>query len=177
MANPLVRVLQGRFMKHPLHPMLAHFPVGLWVFSFVFDIIYLINGNPDFAVTSYYCMMFGILSAALAVFPGFADYLAIPRDTQPKRIATTHLILNVGVTVLFLLNLVSRSGIEAGAPSLVTRGQFILSFFSIILLGISGYLGGLLVYNHGIGFKPHLRDREEVSKEGRREEEKARRAA
>jgi uncharacterized membrane protein len=47
----------------------------------------------------------------------------------------------------------------AGVPTLVTRGQFFLSLLSVFLLSISGYLGGLLVYNYGIGYKPQLRDK------------------
>lgn len=150
--------LQGRFMNHPLHPLLVHLPMGLWVASFVFDIVFMANGNSLIASTSFYCMLFGLMGAALAVGPGLADYFEIPKDTAPKRLVTLHLTFNVIVTVLFVINLFSRYGLEGEAPSIVTRGQFILSLFSILLLGVSGYLGGLLVYDHGVGFKPHLRE-------------------
>ncbi|MCM2322955.1 MAG: DUF2231 domain-containing protein [Oligoflexia bacterium] len=152
--------LQGRFMKHPLHPLLVHVPVGLWVACFVSDLVFMANGNPNFAVVSYYCILFGLIGAALAVPAGMADFLAIPSETHPKRLATTHMMLNVIVTVLFLINLLSRRGLEDGVPTLITRGQFILTVFSLAILGVSGYLGGLLVYDHGIGFKPQLRGRE-----------------
>ncbi|MCM2277745.1 MAG: DUF2231 domain-containing protein [Oligoflexia bacterium] len=159
--------LQGRFMKHPLHPLLVHIPVGLWVASFVSDIVYMANGSPNFAILSYFCILFGLIGAAIAVPAGMADYLSIPAETHPKRIATTHLMLNVIVTVLFLINFLSRRGLEEGVPGMITRGQFILTLFSIVLLGISGYLGGLLVYDHGIGFKPQLRGRERTEESRR----------
>lgn len=152
--------LQGRFMKHPLHPMLVHIPVGLWVIGFISDIVFFASGNSNFSLFSYYCILFGLIGAALAIPSGLAEYVSIPKETHPKRIATTHMLLNVVVSILFLINFLSRNGMEEGAPSLVTRGQFILNIFSIILLSISGYLGGLLVYDHGIGFKTHLRGRE-----------------
>ena len=149
-------------MKHPLHPLLVHLPVGLWVGSIVSDIVFMANGNPNYAIVSYYCIAIGIFGAVLAAIPGLAEYFAIPNDTQSKRIATTHMSLNIFITLLYVLNFFSRRSLESGAPSLVTGGEFILSIFSIILLGISGYLGGLLVYNYGVGFKPQLRDREKT---------------
>lgn len=31
---------------HPVHPMIIPFPIGLWVFSLIADVIYLWRGNP-----------------------------------------------------------------------------------------------------------------------------------
>jgi uncharacterized membrane protein len=31
---------------HPIHPMIIPFPIALWVFSLVADLIYLWKGNP-----------------------------------------------------------------------------------------------------------------------------------
>jgi uncharacterized membrane protein len=31
---------------HPVHPMMIPFPIALWVFSLVADLIYLWRGNP-----------------------------------------------------------------------------------------------------------------------------------
>ena len=41
--------LQGRAFNHPIHPMLVHLPVGLWVTSLILDILYLVNANSSFA--------------------------------------------------------------------------------------------------------------------------------
>jgi uncharacterized membrane protein len=32
--------------KHPVHPMIVPFPIALWIFSLVADLIYLWRGNP-----------------------------------------------------------------------------------------------------------------------------------
>lgn len=162
MDSNLRSFLQGRFMKHPLHPILVHLPVGLWTASLISDIAFLASGNSNFAVVSYYTILFGIVGAVLAVITGVAEYVAIPNDTKAKRIAATHMTLNIFVTLLYGVNFLARRSLEGGVPSLVTGGEFILSIFSVIVLGISGFLGGLLVYNYGIGFKPQLRDRHET---------------
>lgn len=147
-------------MRHPLHPLMVHIPVGMWIASFVSDIVFMVGGDSNLAVTAYYTMLIGLVGAIFAAITGLAEFVAIPKDSQPRALARTHLMLNVVVTVLYFINFLSRNGLEAGAPSLVTQGQFILSIFSIAVLGISGYIGGLMVYNHGIGYKPQLRDRE-----------------
>jgi uncharacterized membrane protein len=151
--------LQGRFMNHPFHPMLVHLPVGLWIVSFIFDICFLSSANGVFAQASWYCMLIGLIGAVLAAVTGFAEYIDIPRNSLPRRVATSHMVINLVVTVLFLVNLLFRHHMAGAVPTLVTRGQFFLSLFSVFLFSISGYLGGLLVYNYGIGFKPQLRDK------------------
>jgi uncharacterized membrane protein len=155
----LKSILQGRFMNHPLHPILTHFPIGFWVGSFLFDLMFFGTGKAIFATASYYCILFGLIGAAFAVPAGYSDYLEIPANSVPKRIASVHLILNVVVTLFYIANIYSRFKIENTVPTFITRGEFILSIFSLLLLGISGYLGGMLIYAYGIGYKPQLRDR------------------
>src|SRR5688572_29227521 len=37
---------RARISKHPIHPMLVVFPIGLWVAALVFDIVHAFTGNP-----------------------------------------------------------------------------------------------------------------------------------
>lgn len=139
--------------------MFVHLPVGLWIVSFIFDICFLSTANGAFAQASWYCMLIGLIGAGLSAISGLAEYVDIPRNSLPRRVATSHMVINLVVTGLFLVNLLIRHHISDAVPTLVTRGQFFLSLFSVFMLSISGYLGGLLVYNYGIGFKPQLRDK------------------
>jgi uncharacterized membrane protein len=152
-------VLQGRFMNHPLHPLVVHLPVGLWVASLACDIIYKINGNASLAVTSFYCLFFGGIGALLAIPPGLAEYVDLPRGGQPRRIATKHFILNAVILVAVVINLALRYRLQGGVPGFVTDGQLALSIASVLALGYSGYLGGQLVYRHGLGARGHPRER------------------
>jgi uncharacterized membrane protein len=147
-------------MNHPLHPILVHLPVGLWTASFIFDIAYLFGANASLAAAAYYCMLVGLIAACLAIPTGLAEYIEIPQRTTAKRLAVGHLLLNLVVTALYVINLFARHAMFGAVPIAVSRGQLILSFFSLLILGVSGYLGGLLVYEHGVGFRPELRDRD-----------------
>src|SRR5437763_10089527 len=71
-------LLEGKPLHHPLHPLLVHFPIGLFFFSFALDIAHLILGSaPALVVGAFYSMAFGIIGALIAALPGLADYSEI----------------------------------------------------------------------------------------------------
>jgi uncharacterized membrane protein len=147
-------LLQGRFMNHPLHPLLVHLPIGLWVGSVIFDITFMANHNPTLAGASFFCILVGIIGSLLALPAGLADYLSISSNSVPKRLATSHMLLSVVIIGVYSINLISRYKMLDGVPVAVSGGQLFLSMLSVLLLGVSGYLGGLLVFEYGIGFRP-----------------------
>ncbi|HEY3296529.1 MAG TPA: DUF2231 domain-containing protein [bacterium] len=130
--------------KHPLHPMLIAFPIGLWVFSFVSDIVFLASGNDAWSLVAYYTMGGGIIGALVAAMPGFIDYLSLSQP-RVKNLATWHMVINLTIVVIFIIDfsLRMRNPLTHGLP-------FILSILGVLLLGLSGWLGGELVYVHGV---------------------------
>ena len=132
--------------NHPIHPMLIVFPIGLWVFSLICDFIYHAGPHNMFwKGVAFYTISGGVIGAILAAIPGFVDYLSL-RDRRTKRVATTHMVLNLIVLALFVFNLGIRFN---GAPENELFGV-ILSVVGIALLSVSGWLGGSLVYLHGV---------------------------
>jgi uncharacterized membrane protein len=142
--------LQGRWLRHPLHPVLAHVPTALWPSSLVFDILANlgVGGNAMYQ-TSFYAMLFGLLVALLAIPAGLADWLDIKRDRPAWKLGLYHLILNLLVTVLWAINLVMRWG-TLNTASAVPLPLLALSVLATLMLVASGYLGGLMVYDYGI---------------------------
>jgi uncharacterized membrane protein len=146
--------------KHPIHPMLVVFPIGLWIFSFVCDLIHLlVSSNPIWSDVAFYCIGGGIAGALLAAIPGFIDYLSLT-DTRTKKIATYHLVLNLIGVVLFAANFGLR--FTARGDSL----PIILSAITLVGVGISGWLGGELVYVHGVGVEGAPPSRENIRRVG-----------
>jgi len=132
-------------LKHPIHPMLVPFPIGLWIFSLVSDIIYGLGwGGPIWNDMAFYTMAGGIVGGLAAAVPGLVDYWSMS-DPEPKKIAKMHMILNVTIVGIFIVNLWLRTTLAPDA-----RLPLILSFLGVILLGLSGWLGGELVYVHGV---------------------------
>jgi uncharacterized membrane protein len=134
--------------KHPIHPMLIVFPIGLWVFSFISDIVFRFTDRTVWSDVAFYTMAGGIVGALLAAVPGLIDLLAV-RDPQTRKIGWTHMILNLVAVVLFAINLYLRTGSEPGA-----RIPLILSLIGVCFLAVSGWLGGELAYVHRVGVQP-----------------------
>lgn len=131
--------------KHPIHPLLVPLPIGLWVFSLVADVVYrYISSDSVWDEMAFYTMAGGLVGALLAAVPGFIDFLSLSGG-QVKRIALTHMLLNLTVVALFAVNLWLRTTSSPGAGT-----PFLLSVMAILLLSVSGWLGGELVFRHGV---------------------------
>ena len=132
--------------KHPIHPMLVAIPIGLWIFSFVCDLVFRFGGGAlSWEIVATYTMIAGVVGALIAAVPGFIDMLSLPWSV--KRIALVHMSINLTVVALYIANAwLRRNGVSDGA--------IWLSAVSIALLGISGWLGGKLVYVHGVAVDP-----------------------
>src|SRR5437016_12561478 len=88
-------LLEGKPLRHPIHPMLVHFPIGFLVLSFLLDLVSLVFLDvPNLVRGSFYAMLFGFVAALLAAVPGFVDYCDIRRDHPGRATATTHMTLN-----------------------------------------------------------------------------------
>jgi uncharacterized membrane protein len=132
--------------KHPIHPMVVPFPIALWIFSFVCDVVYALDwGGIFWKDMAFVSMAGGVVGALVAAVPGYLDYRSLTALSAAQRIGRWHMALNLSIAVLFTINLWLRVGSEASAVWPV-----ILSLVSIALLGISGWLGGELVYVHGV---------------------------
>jgi uncharacterized membrane protein len=135
--------------KHPIHAMLVPFPIGLFVFSLVSDVVFHAGwGGPVWKDVAFYTMAGGIIGALLAAVPGLIDLLSV-RDRRARRIGVTHMILNLSIVTTFAVNFWLRTRLEASAVMPVA-----LSVFAVLALLVSGWLGGEMVYVHGVGVEP-----------------------
>ena len=140
--------------KHPIHPMIIPFPIALWIFSLVADVIYLWRGNPIWKdYISFYAMLGGILGAVVAAVPGFIDWLSISGNPT-KKLADWHARLNVIALLVFIADFYLRTagGSRWIGPSLTV--PLLLSVLGVVLIGISGWLAGEMVYVHGVAVEP-----------------------
>jgi uncharacterized membrane protein len=132
--------------------MLIPFPIGLLVFSLIADLIYLWRGNPIWEnYIAFYTLLGGIIGAAAAAIPGLIDWAALT-DQAAVKVANWHARVNIIGLVIFIASFYLRttSGAKwiAGIPIPIL--PFVLSLVGVIGLAIAGYLGGELVFRHGI---------------------------
>lgn len=133
---------------HPIHPMLVPIAIGGFLLSFAFDIACWISGAAPpntWTTTAYYTMLGGIVGALVAAIFGLIDLLSLPPGPI-KSTGIKHMSLNLLIVVLYVVNAWMR---HAHPDDL--KVPMMLSVIAILLLLVSGWLGGKLVYEGGVG--------------------------
>jgi uncharacterized membrane protein len=138
-----------RFLGHPLHPALVHFPMGLLPLSVLADLLVFWTKQTFWEQFSFWILAAGLAAAVPTLLTGFLDFLAIPEQEEPAaRTAQTHMMVILSALTSFGLSLFFRL-----EPSVSNQKvwAFCLSLLGLILLLWGGWLGGELVFKHGIG--------------------------
>ena len=131
---------------HPIHPMLVPIAIGGFVISFVADLICLFGGNPAvWNVVAYYSMLIGIVGALAAALPGLVDLMSLPQGPI-KKTAVTHMSVNLVVVAIYIGNAWMRNS----SPQDL-KVPMILSAITVLMLLYSGWLGGKMVFEAGVG--------------------------
>lgn len=148
-------VLQGKPLRHPLHPLIVHLPIGFFFLVLVLDGLSYAWPGQGLVRAAFYALAAGLLGAAIAAVPGFVDYSDIRDDHPGKKVATLHMLLNLFMVGIYGASFGLRFGYLDNAstpvlPLLVSVGGF-------LVLSISGYLGGRIVYDEGISVGRHRR--------------------
>jgi uncharacterized membrane protein len=135
---------------HPLHPMLIVAPAALIPFGFILDAMARSLDNEDYANAAYYSLTGGLIGGIAAGVAGAMDYMAIDSETEVKRTANVHAILNSGALALTAASVAMRRKAykhEGSGPT--------LAMGAIAALGVlvSGWFGGKMVYEQGMRVK------------------------
>ena len=138
----------AQIKSHPVHPMLVAFPIGLFITGFVFDLIGISAANAGLWAAGWYCLIAGLVGGAAAAIPGVIDLLtAVPPASSARKRGWTHGLLNVAILALFIAVAAYRGDAATQPNSLA----LLLEACGVVALGISGWLGGTLVYRNQIG--------------------------
>ena len=133
---------------HPLHPMLIVAPAALIPFGFILDAMHRATDNDDYATASWYSLAGGLVGGLAAGVAGAVDYMAIERETEVKRTANVHALLNVGALALTAANVVARKDTHHHRG-----GSLTMSALAAAGVLLSGWFGGKLVYEQGMRVK------------------------
>jgi uncharacterized membrane protein len=132
--------------------MLVVFPLGLWIFSFVCHLVYVLGGPAVWYTVGLYAMGGGIVGAVLAAVPGLIDFLTLGRS-RVQTIALSHMIAHTSALTIFAV----AFGIAVFSTD-YSMVPFVLSVIGLAAVGVGGWLGGALVYEHGVGVECEARE-------------------
>jgi uncharacterized membrane protein len=138
--------------KHPVHPILVSFPVAFFTFSLVCDFLFYGNAGPaphNWLTFSNYLIGAGIITALAAAVAGFIDLLNLPAGSRARRLGYWHMGINLTVVTMFAVNLSLRT-LATGNTAPIAEA---LSSAGVWLLMVSGWLGGSMVFEEGVGME------------------------
>ena len=138
-----------KLLGHPVHPMLIVFTLGLLSTAVIFDLLYLVTGNEELAVFSYWAIAAGVIGGLLAAAFGLWDWLGIPEGTRAKGIGLVHGTGNAVVTALFAISWLLRGDDPAYLPDNIL--PLVLGLVGAGLALFTAWLGGELVYRLRVG--------------------------
>ena|SRR5215207_6147890 len=139
-------VSTANLMGHPLHPILITLPIGLFVATFLFDLIFWRTGNEAFATAALWLLGFGLIAAALAAVTGLIDFFGDARIRELGD-AWQHAIGNVIMVLIQLFSFYQRY--RYGASAVVPLGLS-LSLIAVLILLFTGWKGGEMVFRHRV---------------------------
>lgn len=141
----LVRGLPG----HPLHPPLTDATIGIYTFATVAAVLSKVGvAEHTFAQAWWLALVVGLVTTVFTALTGLVDWLQITWGSELWKTATLHLSAMVTATVFFLLAAVFGHGCYVNHD--VSTGPFILTLVGFVLLTTGGWLGGAVVYVHGM---------------------------
>jgi uncharacterized membrane protein len=143
-----------------VHPFVVHFPIGLLLGSVLFTVLFLRRGENSWETSAFHCMIFGWFGSVAAVVTGLID--AVQHFTGPDAIrdpavltwVNAHAAASIGALIVFGQALLRRRR----KPTILSDPQARRGYLGLLILGtlliiLSGWLGGQLVYRLRIGIE------------------------
>lgn len=100
LPQPVMNLLHGTWLGHPVHPVLVHVPVGTWVSAGLLDLI------PPFRPAATALIGTGVAAAVPASLSGAADWSE--QDVGVRRLGALHAVLNTAALGLYVGSLAAR---------------------------------------------------------------------
>lgn len=135
------------FWGHPAHAMTVAFPVALTFCTLGADALYWLTGDPFWARCAVWAAGTAFLFGLAAGATGTAELLMVP-GIRARAAAWTHFV----IAVLLLSVLGTNWGYRLhGFESAVLPYGILLSGFAVLVVSVTGWHGGKLVFDYRLG--------------------------
>jgi uncharacterized membrane protein len=141
----LVQGLPG----HPLHPPLTDATIGIYTFATLAALTDVLSiTNTAGAEGWWLALLLGLIATVLTALTGLADWLTLTWGSELWKTATLHMAAMVTATVFF--GIAAIGGHDNYVSGNVDAAGLILTLVGFGILTLGGWLGGAVVYVHGM---------------------------
>ncbi|MBA2682597.1 MAG: hypothetical protein H0U76_29915 [Ktedonobacteraceae bacterium] len=162
-----------------IHPIIVHFPIALLLVGVLLDFLALFLRRAHLVAAASWCLSFGSLGLVAAYLSGNLVEDHVNRALAGNILEmhkTFALITVLTFGLLFVLRILwlsphilsflspamplaarARKYIDTSMPILGSNSRLLIGLYlllsvgGVVLLSITGYLGGSMVYDHGVG--------------------------
>lgn len=144
-AGYVLRGLPG----HPIHPPLTDAVIGTYTFAAIAATADVLDISTHAAAQAWWlALVAGLLITIPTAATGFVDWIRITTGTPLWRTATAHMVSMLLASAVFLATaIIGKESFDEGNLS---SGPYILTLIGFGLLTLGGWLGGSVVYVHGM---------------------------
>jgi len=128
---------------HAQHPVLIHFPIGLFIASVVFDLLAVWRKKPILAAVAYYNLLGAALTLPLAIATGLGAWQWQLEGATLKGNLRLHMICAVtsALLIFFLCWMRSRLRAKNISPGV---SYVAVTLFALMAITLTGHLGGIV---------------------------------
>jgi uncharacterized membrane protein len=130
--------------KHAQHVVLVHFPIALFISSFVFDLLAIWTGSRPLARAAYYNLIGAAITAVAAVATGVLAWQLQLEGERLRGNLRLHLGLGASAAVLIWLLTWWRRSQERQHTGSLAVGYWAVAFLAVLIVALTGHLGGIL---------------------------------
>lgn len=142
-------VLWRGLAGHPIHPPLTDVTIGIYTLAAAMAVLSRLGVSEQNTATVWWiALVSGLVTTVPTALTGFADWLDIPRGTPLWRVATAHMAAMVIATIIFAVT--AGAGHANYVDGEVSGGSLVLSLVGYAVMVFGGWLGGSLVFVHGV---------------------------
>jgi len=128
---------------HAQHPVIIHFPIGLFIASVVFDLLAVWRKKPILAAVAYYNLLGAALTLPLAIATGLGAWQWQLEGATLKGNLRLHMICAVtsAFLIFFLCWMRSRLRAKGNSPRVA---YFAVTGLALMAITLTGHLGGIV---------------------------------
>ena len=139
-------------LPYPLHPMLVHFPIALFISAFIFELMGVILKNEELQKTA---LILYVSATVMAPFVYWSGY----EEAEELKLLGHHPVLNQHqffATCTMLTSLASLPVLWFVHKKCQKAFAIVFLIFAVsivTLVTLTGHFGGRMVYEYGVGME------------------------
>jgi len=137
-----------------LHPIVVHFTIGIFAASILLEILAALVRKESLKAAAAWNLYLAALSVVFSFVTGLLAANSVPHNDNAHQIMETHETLGYIILGVILLLALWRLLLPDRVLARLEKLHLLIGLAGLGIMIYSGYLGGEMVYTHGVAVTP-----------------------